>query len=103
MKTEPIERFKRGTQVIYVPLHAGDDVGHRDCERGFVTSIRKNERTDGGWLVFCRYWSRHDPVELRTMSCSEGTPIARLVIRDTLPQSVVDRQLARIDAEEREQ
>jgi len=41
---------KPGDWVVYVPNHAEDDVLHKDCERGTVTSI--NTRTE---TVFVRY------------------------------------------------
>lgn len=32
--------FNPGDRVIYVPLHAKDDINHADCERGSVSSVR---------------------------------------------------------------
>lgn len=85
------EELKRGTQIIYVPAHADGSIGHRDSERGFVTSVLI-------YNAFCRYWSKILPGELRTKSNSELTPVERLVIKDTVPQGEVEKQLAEIAA-----
>ncbi len=80
----------RGTQVIYVPTHAGGDMRHADCEIGFVTS----DAGDRG--VFCRYWQRGKlpgrvgvDEALRTKSCSELTPRDLLHVQDTIEQRFV--------------
>jgi len=31
--------LKQGTQIIYVPMHAKEEINHPDCEAGFVTSV----------------------------------------------------------------
>ncbi|MBD3260428.1 MAG: hypothetical protein GF334_01900 [Candidatus Altiarchaeales archaeon] len=72
-----------GTQIIYVPMHADGDINHPDCEAGFVTSVR-------GDTVFCRYWSKYHPNELRTKANNEGTPLSRIVEKDTVPQRQVE-------------
>ena len=79
--------MKMGTQIVYVPLHANGNVDHPDCEAGFVTSLR-------GDTVWCRYWSKHCPGELRTKANSEATPLDLLVFTDTRPQDEVDRIVA---------
>ena len=84
----------RGTQILYVPMHAHGDTNHPDVEAGFVTSQR-------GDTVFCRYWSKHTPGELRTKANSEGTPVDAIVIRDTVLQVQVAAALAAIDEEAR--
>lgn len=81
--------LKRGTQIIYVPVHTNGSTWHIDCERGFVTSV-----SDRG--AFCRYWNKSSPNELRTKSNSELTPLDRLVAKDTVPQDMVEGQLAEI-------
>ena len=78
-----------GTQIIYVPTHTDGDLAHPDCEEGFVTSVR-------GDNAFCRYWSKHTPNSLRTKAGSELTPISLLVIKDTMPQEMVDDKLEAI-------
>ena len=63
--------FKVGDQVVYVPLHADNNIGHKDCEDGFVTSV-------SGESVWVRYFLPGS-LELRTKSCSEVTWSDRLV------------------------
>lgn len=82
----------RGTQILYVPMHAQGDTNHPDCEAGFVTSVR-------GDVAFCRYWNKQLPAELRTKANSEATPIDALVEQWNVPQRLVDEALAAIDAE----
>ena len=77
--------MKRGTQIIYVPSHA-DGPDHPDAEPGFVTS-------GDDAFVFCRYWSKHYPGELRTKANSERTPTCALVVQDTVDQSLVEEML----------
>ena len=79
--------MKPGTQIIYVPNHANGDLDHPACESGFVTGDAK----DGN--VFCRYWSRFVPNELRTKANSESTPVAHLIMKDTKPQFVINNLL----------
>ena len=42
------EDFKEGDRVVYVPIHAHGDIGHKDVEHGTVSSI--NEKN-----VFVRF------------------------------------------------
>jgi hypothetical protein len=72
-----MSELELGTQVIYVPLHAEGNADHADCETGFVTSVR-------GSNVFCRYWSKYTPGDLRTKSGSECTLVDMLIVRDTV-------------------
>ena len=77
--------FERGVQIIYKPLHVcGTD--DPDCEPGFVMSVDR----DG---AFCRYWSKQNLKELRTIANSEKTPFDLLVIEDTRSQFEVDRMI----------
>ena len=85
----------RGTQILYVPMHAQGDTNHPDCEAGFVTSVR-------GDVAFCRYWNKRLPAELRTKANSEATPIGALVEQWSVPQRLVDEALAAIDTEVRD-
>jgi len=80
--------LKPGTQIVYTPLHAGDDIEHRDAERGFVTLAREID-------AFCRYW-RRDGSGLRTTTCSELTPIDRLVVYKTERAPTVRRLMREI-------
>lgn len=34
-------KFKKGVRVVYVPTHAFDDIEHKDCERGVVSSVNE--------------------------------------------------------------
>jgi len=86
------EPLAAGMQVIYVPNHANGSTWHIDCERGFVTSLNQD-----GAHAFVRYWSKSNPGTLRTRANSECTPIANLVIKDTVDQALVDQCLANID------
>lgn len=82
--------YARGKQVVYVPEHAGGDLDHPAVEDGFVTS------DPGGDAVFCRYWSKYSPGELRTKAGSELTPTSLLRAVDTVPQARVDAALNEI-------
>ncbi len=77
--------MKKGTQIIYTPLHTKGDLSHSDCEPGFVSSVRGN-------TVFCRYWSKYHN-GLRTQANSEGTDQEMIVVKDTVPQSRVERAI----------
>jgi len=87
------QNLKPGTQIIYIPNHA-DGIDHPDCEKGFVTSMTKRG-------AFCRYWNKHNPEKLRTIANSEMTRFENLVIKDTHPQSEINRWLRMINDEER--
>ncbi len=88
----------KGTQIIYIPRHVkvieGQEEMHPDVEAGFVFGkiIRSH--------IFCRYWSKHSPDELRTKSCSESTPVDCILIKDTRPQDVVDKVIKEIDRQQ---
>ena len=86
--------LKPGTQIIYVPMHA-DGPKHPDAEEGFVTSM------SGEYHAFCRYWSKHYPGQLRTMSCSECTPIECLTVKNTHSQTGVDWLLKQFQEEQK--
>ena len=83
--------FKKGDQIIYVPTHA-DGIDHPDAERGFVTSTPPS-----GTSVFCRYWNKAKPHELRTKANSEATPIDMLVKANSRHQSIIDELLKNLD------
>ena len=78
--------FERGQQIAYVPTHAAGDLTHSDVEFGFVTSVR-------GDTVFCRYWSKHSPGELRTKANSEGADRRLIVLHQSRMQIDVDAAL----------
>jgi len=83
--------MKRGTQIAYIPTHAGGDINHPDVQFGFVTSER-------GDTVFCRFWSKHSPGELCTKANSEGADRTNIVEHVSRSQSSVNAALAEIDA-----
>jgi len=60
--------YEKGDQIVYIPTHADFNLNHEDCEFGFVW---KDKQTDA---VFCRYWRKGKPGELRTKANSELTP-----------------------------
>ena len=80
--------FKPGDQIAYIPMHADGDINHQDVEFGFVTSVCSDTSA-----LFCRYWSKYSPGELRTKANSESTPIDMLVHHVTVIQSKVDALL----------
>ena len=94
-----VRKLPRGTQVIYVPSHIKDPHSFSEssgmgAQPGFVTS--GPTKLDGLVYYFVRYWhiEQSKPVnELRTMSCSEMSLNARLVIEDSVPQEWVDAAL----------
>ncbi len=79
--------MKRGTQIIYVPLHAEGDISHKDCEYGFITAVRED-------TVFCRFWYApcNNPA-LRTHVNSESCGKHLLVVQDTVDQEHVEQAL----------
>jgi len=82
MKKRKIE-FKPKEQIAYIPWHAYGDIKHQDVDFGFVTSIK-------GDTIYCRYWSKWTPGELRTKSGSEGTPKDMLAHHVSIKQEIVD-------------
>ena len=73
---EQCVQFKRGDQIIYIPHHA-------DIETGFVTSVNEE-------FVFCRYWSKQYPGQLRTVANSEATSPRDLIKSITTLQTIID-------------
>lgn len=85
-------QFPKGTQVLYIPPHAGGDAAHADVEAGFVLGATKS----GHYL--CRFWRRDGAGELRTVANSEMTPADRLKAHDTVEQAVVEQTIRDIEA-----
>lgn len=87
--------FKRGDQIIYIPLHAKGDPDHADCEHGFVDKVSPMN------TVFCRYFSKINTGMLRTRANSEATAAGSLIHSPSslIPQEVVDAWLTIIDWE----
>ena len=75
-----------GDQIVYIPYHViEEDLTHPDVEFGFVSNFCKNEM-----YVFCRYWSKINPTELRTKVNSERTPVDCLYYYDSVPEERID-------------
>jgi len=77
----------RGTQVLYVPLHAKGRLTHPDCEYGFVVSECED-------CHYVRYWGKGQLGELRTLATSELTPTDLLVERKSVSNKVIKECLA---------
>jgi hypothetical protein len=90
MKGKSMYILKPGTQILYMPMHVRGDEDHPDVEAGFVTSHTQPD------VVFCRYWNKYYPNELRTKANSERTPLWCIKEKDTRPQAVVDALLAEL-------
>ena len=90
--------MKRGDQIAYVPDHAKDDgLMYPDTEYGFVNSISPIDSE----IIFCRYWHKNRPGQLRTTANSEATNICNLVLCLSVQSDVVKAAIAKIDKEER--
>lgn len=87
------EELDPGTQIVYIPLHAGGDINHPDVELGFVTS------SSGKDFHFCRYWRKGVLGVLRTTANSEATPNDTLVERRSVNQALVEATLKEIERE----
>jgi hypothetical protein len=94
-----VEDLRPGVQVVSVPGHVQllfwqNLLDHPDCEPGFVASVPEPFHNTGEprkvTAVFCRYWSKTHPGELRTKANSESTPIDYLWLKDTRLQDEVD-------------
>lgn len=85
--------MEQGTQIAYVPSHAGGNLFHPDVEFGFVVSER-------GDAHFCRYWRKGCPGKLRTLANSELTPTVYLVKTILVRQAVIRKCLRRIAEEQ---
>ena len=83
-----MDKLERGTQIIYVPMHAEKDIGHPDVEFGFVTS---GPTKNGAY--FCRYWLKHHFKKLRTKLNSELTPGDCLRVVETYSDEFVEEML----------
>ena len=85
-----MSELSRGTQIAYVPTHAGGDLEHPDVEFGFVMN------KPGHVGVFCRYWRKTHLGELRTVANSELTPLDCIVKHVSVSQQIVDDTIVRI-------
>jgi len=86
-----------GLQIIYMPMHISIyGIDNPEAEPGFIYSKQKIHNAE---FIFCRYWSKSDPHELRTKANSEATPIWRLVIKNTRPQELIQKAIEEIENE----
>ena len=83
--------IKRGTQIAYIPSHANGDTSHPDVEFGFAM---EKPRHVG---VFCRYWRKGHPGELRTVANSELTPLEYIIEYESVSQRIVDSVIFQIE------
>jgi hypothetical protein len=60
--------FHDGDQIAYLPMHAEVDINHPDVEFGFVSTVND---AAGLASVFCRFWHKGRPGDLRTVHNSE--------------------------------
>lgn len=86
--------IQRGTQIAYIPGHADGNINHPDVEFGFVTSVKED-------MAFCRFWSKTDRNQLRTLANSEGAWFHSLRIVNTRPQAEIDAWLEAIEGNAR--
>ncbi len=89
---EKRDALKKGSQVVYVPMHAHGDVYHPDAKYGFVMSVQK-----GAGTVFVRYFATLSPLILYTRANSERTDITDLFPLDFTDQGVIDDLVKEIE------
>lgn len=97
---ESMKKLKRGTQILYIPSHinvvSDEYIGYPSgIQPGFVTS-GPNEHGE----YFCRYWRigvkggvKGAIPQLRTVANSELTPVANIMVKDTMSQEIVEKAL----------
>lgn len=86
--------FPPGTQIVYLPSHAKNNLSHLDVEYGFVEGPAYSK-----YLRTCRFWRKDKHGELRTVANGEVAEVDRLLRYNSVPQTVVDellRQLATV-------
>lgn len=97
IKHAKIHQLHRGTQIVYLPQHLIDkaDLNNKEIQFGFVTSVKKD-------IVYCRYFSQYDLTTLRTVSCSERSPIENLYLLNTVERCIVRRWVRYINNQEKQ-
>lgn len=82
--------FSPKDQIVYIPQHVLEETSgirqalkHPDIEFGFVFS------DVGSRGVFCRYWSKYSPGELRTKANSELTPRENIFLYISRAEDVI--------------
>ena len=83
----------RGTQIVYLPPHAERNLNHPDVEYGFITSGPVTVAPNVA-AYYARYWRKGHPGKLRTKANSECTSLDCIVVKDSVPQNVVNAVLA---------
>jgi hypothetical protein len=85
-----------GLQVVYVPRYIvernktlGEVLKDKDTEFGFVTSWNKN-------VIFCRFWLKEKPGELRTVANSEACDKFDLFPHESVSQTAVIKQIQKM-------
>ena len=85
-----------GLQVVYVPRYIvernktlGEVLKDKDTEFGFVTSWNKN-------VIFCRFWLKEKPCELRTVANSEACDAADLFEHESAPKTMLIKQIQKM-------
>lgn len=92
-----LSQLRQGTQILYLPSHLTNkaDLMNKEVQFGFVTSKKQNG------TIYCRYFSQYDLRTLRTLSCSEQSPIQNLYVLNTVEKEVVKTWISYIDNEEK--
>lgn len=75
-RTEPVkdrDSFRPGEEVVYIPPHANNDMFHKDCEFGVVTSIGRIN------TVFVKFYQgRHaQAADFTSKSCKKENLILK--------------------------
>ena len=84
----PFESILPGTQVLYLPGHVGEDLGHKDVEEGFVTSVRD---TGEDRIAFVRFFrKRGTDYDLYTRSSSASCNLDRLILGGNRDQARIN-------------
>lgn len=82
-----MDKLTIGTQVVRT---LPNNPVFPDFEYGFVTSVSKD-------CAFVRYWKGKDSNKLRTVSCSELTPMEYLTVLESHDQKLVDRIITALE------
>jgi hypothetical protein len=84
-----LESIVPGTQVLYIPMHAGEDVTHDDVEEGFITSMRDNGTHRFAFVRF--FLERGKGLELRSRDSSVSCDLWSLALGGDRDQAFVDK------------
>ena len=85
-----------GLQVAYIPRYVvernktlGEVLKDKHTEFGFVTSWNDN-------AIFCRFWLKGKPGELRTVANSEACDAADLFEHESAPKTMLIKQIQKM-------